>query len=132
MGALDADPEPVSLDHVVRDTVGALGPEARDRVRITVEPGAHLIGLWDASLLRRLVANLVGNALKYSPAERPVDVVDRSRRGPDRPRRRSATEASGWRRTSSIASSSGSRGPTGRASQGRPGSVSACMPAAAS
>ncbi len=74
MGALDADPEPVSLDHVVRDTVASLGQEARDRVRIAVEPGAHLIGLWDASLLRRLVANLIGNALKYSPADRLVEV----------------------------------------------------------
>src|SRR4029453_3288680 len=74
MGAIDADPEPVSLDHVVRDTVGSLGPEARARVEIAVEPGANLIGLWDASLLRRLVSNLIGNALKYSPAERPVRV----------------------------------------------------------
>ena len=43
-------------------------------MRVTVAPGAHLIGLWDASLLRRLVANLVGNALKYSPADQPVEV----------------------------------------------------------
>jgi len=75
MGALDADPEPVGLEHVVRDTVGALGPDARARVRISVEPGANLIGLWDANLLRRLVANLVGNALKYSPADQPVEVA---------------------------------------------------------
>ncbi len=82
MGALDADPEPVSLDHVVRDTVGALGPEARARVLIEVEPGANLIGLWDAGLLRRLVSNLVGNALKYSPADQPVDVVIGPGEGP--------------------------------------------------
>jgi signal transduction histidine kinase len=74
MGALDADPEPVALEHVVRDTIGALGPEARARVRISLEPPATLIGLWDAGLLRRLVANLVGNALKYSPADQPVEV----------------------------------------------------------
>lgn len=82
MGALNADPEPVSLEHVVRDTIGALGPDARSRVRVSVAPGANLIGLWDASLLRRLVANLVGNALKYSPADQPVEVAIGPGEGP--------------------------------------------------
>jgi signal transduction histidine kinase len=82
MGAIDADPEPVGLDHVVRETISSLGPEARARVQVTVEPGANLIGLWDASLLRRLVANLIGNALKYSPTEQPVEVVVGPGEGP--------------------------------------------------
>lgn len=75
MGALNADPEPASLEHIVRDAVGALGSQGRERVRIEVAPGGHLIGLWDPSLLHRLVANLVGNALKYSPTDQPVDVA---------------------------------------------------------
>jgi signal transduction histidine kinase len=82
MGALDADPEPVSLDHVVRDTVGTLGPGARGRVQVSIEPGANLIGLWDATLLHRLVANLIGNALKYSPTDRPVEVLIGEGEGP--------------------------------------------------
>ena len=131
MGALNADPEPVSLEHVVRDTIGALGPDARSRVRVSVAPGANLIGLWDASLLRRLVANLVGNALKYSPP------TSRSR-SPSAPAKdrarawRSTTAGSGWRRRNSIACSSGSRAPTGRADPGQPGWVSGYMPVAAS
>lgn len=75
MGALDADLEPVGLEHVVRDAVDVLGPEGRERVRIEVARGGQLIGLWDPNLLHRLVANLVGNALKYSPADQPVVIA---------------------------------------------------------
>ena len=74
MGALDPDPEPVSLEAVVRDTIETFGAPARQRLRVVVPAGPHLIGLWDAGLLRRLVANLVGNALKYSPDGGDVEV----------------------------------------------------------
>ena len=121
MGALDADPEPVSLDHVVRDTVGALGPEARDRVRITVEPGAtadRAVGRQPAPAARRQSRRQCAQVLPRRPAGRGRSSV------PARARPLascSATGASGWRRTSSIASSNGSRGPTGRASSGAAG-----------
>lgn len=82
MGALDADLEPASLEHVVRDAVGALGPEGRERVKIEVADGGHLIGLWDPTLLHRLVTNLVGNALKYSPADQPVVIAIGPGEGP--------------------------------------------------
>jgi signal transduction histidine kinase len=74
MSALDADLEPASLEHIVRDAVGALGAEGRARVTVEVERDGSLIGLWDSRLLHRLVSNLVGNALKYSPADQPVVV----------------------------------------------------------
>ena len=75
MGALNPDLEPASLEHVVRDVVHTLGPQGRARVRIEVEHGGRLIGMWDPSLLRRLVANLLGNALKYSPSDEPVEIA---------------------------------------------------------
>jgi signal transduction histidine kinase len=59
----------------VRDAVGAFGAEARERVVIEIAPGPHRIGLWDAHLLRRVVTNLVGNALKYSPPDETVTLI---------------------------------------------------------
>ena len=81
MGALESDPEPASLEAIVREAVEAFGAAARQRVKLRLPEGRHLIGLWDPRLIRRVVANLVGNALKYSPDDGEVRVAV----GPGRP-----------------------------------------------
>ncbi len=76
MGALDPDLEPASLEAIVRDALDTFGAATRDRVTLDIADGGHLIGNWDPGLLHRLVANLVGNALKYSgPSGRVVVAV---------------------------------------------------------
>lgn len=79
VGELDPDPEPASLEEIVRSSLAVFGESTRQRVTLQVPDGRHLIGLWDTQLLRRVVANLVGNALKYSDGPISVDV------GPGRP-----------------------------------------------
>ena len=74
MGALDPDPEPVSLVGVVREAVAALGASARARVTIVTPADQGTVGSWDAGLIRRLVSNLLGNALKYSGPDGPVSI----------------------------------------------------------
>jgi signal transduction histidine kinase len=75
MGALDPDLEPASLETIASDSIALVDRDARNRVTLSAPPGRRLIGLWDPSLLRRVVLNLLGNALKYSPLDARVDVV---------------------------------------------------------
>jgi signal transduction histidine kinase len=74
VGELDHDPEPASLEEIVRSSLAAFGESARQRVHLLAPEGRHLIGLWDAQLLHRVVANLVNNALKYSDGPITVEV----------------------------------------------------------
>jgi len=73
MGALEPDPEPAKLDAIVADALALLDTETRRQ--IDFEPSTdQLVGLWDAHLLRRVVSNLVSNALKYSPRDGRVEI----------------------------------------------------------
>ena len=61
-GARDA----VALADVVDATLDALDAPGRQRVRAAVDEGLHVRG--DALLLRAMLDNAVGNALKFAPA----------------------------------------------------------------
>lgn len=79
MGALEPDPEPAKLDAIVADALALL--DAETRRQIDVEPSTDpLVGLWDPHLLRRVVSNLISNAVKYSPRGGRVE-IETSRAG---------------------------------------------------
>ena len=66
-GGAVPEPEVWSLDEIVRETVDTLG--ARDRVELVGEaPLVHV----DAAQIERVLANLIENALKFSP---PGEIV---------------------------------------------------------
>ena len=76
MGALEPEPEPAKLDAIVTDALALLDPETRRQIEF--EPSADpLVGLWDPHLLRRVVSNLISNALKYSPRGGRVEIETR-------------------------------------------------------
>ena len=72
---MKADLEPASLSAIVRTAVDAFGAAARERTVVDAPKGGSLVGLWDTALVQRLVANLIGNALKYSPQGTRVRVT---------------------------------------------------------
>jgi two-component system sensor histidine kinase KdpD len=78
-GALALAPEPVDLADVAAAAVRAVGPAARD-VAISV-PDDVPDAVADPVLLERAVANLVANALRFSPPGRPPQVRASARDG---------------------------------------------------
>jgi two-component system sensor histidine kinase KdpD len=67
-GGAPAEPEVWSLDDLVREAVD--GVNARDRVDVV---GTALVNV-DAAQVQRAIANLIENALRYSPTSSPIVV----------------------------------------------------------
>jgi len=64
---------PLDVSRLVEERVSLLRAGSRREIRLSVEPGVGVSG--DATLLGRVLDNLVGNALKFSPPGEPVDVA---------------------------------------------------------
>ena len=74
MGVLEPEREPAKLDAIVADALALL--DAETQRQIDFEPSAdQLVGLWDPHLLRRVVSNLISNALKYSPGGGRIEIA---------------------------------------------------------
>jgi len=72
LGRLEPRPVAANLGTIMREYLEHLEPEATDRVQVETSPEAVLTGYWDPDMLERVIANLVSNALKFSPAGQPI------------------------------------------------------------
>lgn len=54
------------VDLVAAEVASQQQKTDRHRITLTAEPG-HIVGRWDAPRLRRVIANLLANAIAYSP-----------------------------------------------------------------
>jgi signal transduction histidine kinase len=72
------DPEPQVLAHVTRVVVGAFQRRHPGRqIELSGEP-RHVIVEADRPYLDLLLENLLGNAVKYSPPDKPIEVIVRA------------------------------------------------------
>jgi two-component system phosphate regulon sensor histidine kinase PhoR len=68
---------PLDLSELVAQVIKEVTPlEARDRVTLQTSAPA-IVAFADAERIKRVVANLLSNALKYSPPDSPVEVAVR-------------------------------------------------------
>ena len=69
-GAYELRPRRVDLVEVVEEVVGELAPEAHDqKVEVTTQTPELLEGYWDRDALRRILRNLLDNAIKFTPED---------------------------------------------------------------
>lgn len=61
----------LDLVEVARRAIESLGPTGQDRVLIAAGLAPHRVRC-DGEIVERVIANLLGNALRYSPANEPV------------------------------------------------------------
>jgi two-component system sensor histidine kinase KdpD len=73
LGAMSIDLQPTAIDEVVSRALDDLGPDGK---RVQIEPAEDLpLVLADPGLLERVLSNVAGNALRYSPTDRPPHVT---------------------------------------------------------
>lgn len=79
----DLDPEVVELGDLAREVVSLYGPVARaNHIELKLEAPAHGLALMaDRKLVRRVMINLVSNALKYTPERGSIAVTLAERAG---------------------------------------------------
>ncbi|MHB8619523.1 MAG: sensor histidine kinase [Chloroflexota bacterium] len=76
-GVFEPRPEHCDLTTCLSSVLARLAPSERQRIDVS-RNASDLTGTWERSQIERVLANVLGNALKYSPAiERVSVVIDR-------------------------------------------------------
>jgi signal transduction histidine kinase len=60
---------------LLRNAVGRLDPDTAARVKLDLTGELNAIGEWDPAFVERVLANVLSNAIKYSPPGMPVDAI---------------------------------------------------------
>jgi signal transduction histidine kinase len=74
LSRLEIHTEPADLAQIVNDARGRLDADEARRISLEIAPGTDTTGEWDPEALGQVVANLLSNALKYSPTATPIEL----------------------------------------------------------
>ena len=74
LSRLEVHTEPADIVQIIDDARWRLDSDEAGRISLEVAPGTDTNGEWDPEALGQVVANLLSNALKYSPAATPIDI----------------------------------------------------------
>ncbi|HUP83029.1 MAG TPA: HAMP domain-containing sensor histidine kinase [Candidatus Limnocylindria bacterium] len=72
MGALELVPEPVVVREIVNEALDTVDASSRGRLVLDLSLASGALVFWDRQSIRRVLTNLLTNALKYSPKDSPV------------------------------------------------------------
>ena len=72
LGAIELRHAETGLAKLAQRVVDDLDPETARRVTVTSDADDN--GLWDSAALEQVVANLLANAVKFSPPDSPIEV----------------------------------------------------------
>ena len=64
---LDLEPQPTELLQLIRQVIADHEPNSPRHTLRLKDSNGPVVGVWDAARLRRVIDNLVSNAIKYSP-----------------------------------------------------------------
>jgi two-component system sensor histidine kinase KdpD len=73
-GPIRVNPEILEIEEVLEEVVGSLKTELQGRTLEIVREGEAHAGAFDRHLVKLAIKQLVDNALKYSPSEKPLKV----------------------------------------------------------
>jgi signal transduction histidine kinase len=75
LGRFDLVRAPTQFRTVLESVIARLAPDVASRLQLQLDPAGERGGEWDAGRLEHVLENILSNAVKFSPADSPIEIV---------------------------------------------------------